>query len=139
MRELRVLWIAFRTTLQTRLEYRVDLALGLLGSLGLQGAGLGMLWVVLQQRPDLAGWKPVEIGVLFALTTMIQGTSELFFNHVWLTPQHLIRGTFDRLLVYPVHRLPFFLMTTPELHALGNLGGGFALLLCAAGSSRSFS
>ena len=129
MRELRTLWIAFRTTLQTRLEYRADLALGLLGSMGMQAASLGMLWVVLHTRSDLAGWKPAEIGVLFALTAMIQGTSELFFNHVWWTPAYVIRGTFDRLLVYPVRSLPFFLLTCPELHALGNIGGGTALLL----------
>ena len=129
MRELRAYWIAFRTTLQTRLEYRADLFLGLLGSIGMQAASLGMLWVVLHKRSDLAGWKPAEIGVLFALTAMIQGTSELFFNHVWWTPAYIIRGTFDRLLVYPVRSLPFFLLTCPELHALGNIGGGFILLL----------
>ncbi len=129
MRELRTLWIAFRTTLQTRLEYRADLALGLLGSLGMQAASLGMLWVVLHSKGDLAGWKPAEIGILFALTAMIQGCSELFFNHVWWTPVYVVRGTFDRLMVYPVRSLPFFLLTCPELHALGNLGGGGALLL----------
>jgi ABC-2 type transport system permease protein len=121
--------MAFRTTLQTRLEYRADLILGLTGALGLQGAGLGMLWVVLHNRGDLAGWKPAEIGVLFALTTLVQGVSELFFNHVWFTPAYLLRGTFDRLLVYPVRSLPFFLLTSPELHALGNIGGGALLLL----------
>lgn len=129
LRELKTLWIAFRTTLQTRLEYRVDLLLGLLGALGMQAASLGMLWVVLHSKGDLAGWKPAEIGVLFALTAMIQGTSELFFNHVWWTPTYIIRGTFDRLLVYPVRSLPFFLLTCPELHALGNIGGGAVLLL----------
>ena len=121
MGELRAYWHAFRTTLQTRLEYRVDFVLGFLGSLGLQASALGMLWVVLFKRGDLAGWKPAEIGVLFALNTMVQGCSELFFNHVWWTPAYVMRGTFDRLLVYPVRSLPFFLLTCPELHALGNL------------------
>jgi ABC-2 type transport system permease protein len=126
---LRVYWIAFRTTLQTRLEYRADLVLGLLGALGLQAASLGTLWVVLHNRGDLAGWRPAEIGVLFALTVLVQGMSELFFNHVWFTPAYILRGTFDRLLVYPVRSLPFFLLTSPELHSLGNIGGGSALLL----------
>lgn len=130
MREPRILWKAWITTLQTRLEYRVDLALGLAGALGMQAAGLGMLWVVLSRHGgDLAGWKPVEIGVLFGLTAMIQGVSELFFNHVWWTPTYIVRGQFDRLLVYPVRALPFFLVTCPELHALGNIGGGLLLVL----------
>lgn len=130
MRELRVLWRAFRTTLQTRLEYRADLALGLAGSLGLQASSLGLLWVLLHASGGaLGGWKPAEIGVLYGMTAMVQGTSELFFNHIWWTPTYVIRGQFDRLLVYPVRSLPFFLVTCPELHALGNLSGGLCLTL----------
>jgi ABC-2 type transport system permease protein len=133
MRELKVLWKAWITTLQTRLEYRVDLALGLAGALGMQVSGLCLMWVVLTHHGgDLAGWKPAEIGVLFGLTAMIQGCSELFFNHVWWTPTYIVRGQFDRLLVYPVRALPFFLMTCPELHAIGNIGGGLAVL-CYSG------
>jgi len=128
MRELRVLWRAFRTTLQTRLEYRVDLVFGLLGALGMQAASLGMLWVVLHASGGtLAGWRPSQIGILYGMTAMVQGTSELFFNHIWWAPTYIVRGQFDRLLVYPVRSLPFFLVTCPELHALGNLGGGLVL------------
>ena len=46
MRELRVLWKGFIITLQTRLEYRVDFVLGLLGSIGLNSG----------YQPDEAGW-----------------------------------------------------------------------------------
>ncbi|MGH7441980.1 MAG: ABC transporter permease [bacterium] len=130
MREARVLWLAFKTTLQTRLEYRVDLMLGLLGSLGMQAASLGLLWVLLNASGGtLAGWKPAQIGVLYGMTAMVLGCSELFFNHIWMAPVYIIRGQFDRLLVYPVRALPFYLMTSPELHAIGNLGGGLLLTL----------
>ncbi len=130
MRELKVLWRAFTTTLQTRLEYRVDLALGLFGALGLQAASLALLWVVLRAAGgSLAGWKPAQIGVLYGMTALVQGTSELFFNHIWMAPIYIIRGQFDRLLVYPVRSLPFYLVTSPELHSIGNLAGGLALTL----------
>jgi ABC-2 type transport system permease protein len=132
MGQIRTHWLAFKTTLQTRLEYRVDFALGLLGSFGWQAAGLSLLWIVLHSSGgELAGWKPYELGLIFGLTAMVQGCSELFFNHVWWTPIYVIRGQFDRLLCYPVRPLPFFLLTCPELHALGNIGGGFILFsLC---------
>jgi ABC-2 type transport system permease protein len=142
MRELRVLWRAFRTTLQTRLEYRADLALGLLGAFGLQASSLGMLWVLLHASGGgLCGWNSSQIGVLYGMTALVQGTSELFFNHIWWTPTYIVRGQFDRLLVYPVRSLPFFLMTCPELHALGNLSGGLFLTLYfghAAGLSAAW-
>ena len=126
MRLHRVLWLAFKTTLQTRFEYRADLVLGLLGSFGWQCAGLASIWVVLHQSSSgsLAQWSPLQIGLIFGLTSMIQGCSELLFNHIWMTPVYVIRGQFDRLLCYPVPNLPFFLVTSPELHALGNLASG---------------
>jgi len=129
MSELRTLRHLLRTTMQTRLEYRADLALGLAGSLGMQAASLGLLWVVLHTRGDLGGWKPAEIGCLYAITSMVLGFSELFFNGIWWAPTYVQRGQFDRLLVYPVRNLPFMLMLSPELHALGNLCGGFILLI----------
>jgi ABC-2 type transport system permease protein len=129
----RAYWTAFKTTLQTRFEYRADLALGLLGAFGWQAAGLSMLWVVLHAQSGLlAGWAPMEIGLIFGLTAMIQGTSEMFFNHIWWTPVYVVRGQFDRLLTYPVRPLPFFLVTCPELHAIGNLAGGLALFCYCA-------
>jgi ABC-2 type transport system permease protein len=98
-----------------------------------------MLWVVLHASGGtLAGWTPSQIGVLYGFTAMVQGTSELFFNHIWWTPTYVVRGQFDRLLVYPVRSLPFFLMTCPELHALGNLTGGLALTI-AFGRSAGIS
>lgn len=128
MSQLRVHWLAFKTTLQTRMEYRSDFALGLLGSLGWQAAGLATLWIVLNAGGgSLAGWKPYELGLLFGLTSMIQGVSELCFNHIWWAPIYVVRGQFDRLLCYPVRALPFFLITSPELHSFGNIGGGLIL------------
>ena len=48
--------MGFIITLQTRLEYRVDFVLGVLGSIGLQTASLGTLWVLLKSMPVMAGW-----------------------------------------------------------------------------------
>jgi ABC-2 type transport system permease protein len=122
---------AFKASLQTKLEYRADFFLGIGASLFLQAAGLGSLWVVINQSPDLAGWSGTQVALLFGLTTAVQGLGELFFNQIWLVPVHIIRGQIDRLLVYPVKSLPFYLLTFPDLHAFGNIGGGI-LIYCVA-------
>ena len=135
MRELRVLWKGFIITLQTRLEYRVDFVLGVLGSIGLQAASLGTLWVLLKSMPVMAGWTPPQIVMIFGMTALVHGTSEVFFNQIWFTPMHLIRGQFDRLLVYPVRSLPFYLVTSPELHSFGNLVSGLVTFIVGARAS----
>ena len=98
---------AFKTSLQTKFEYRTDFFLGVTAALGLQASGLGMLWVVINQSPSLAGWSAMQVALLFGLATAVQGLSELLFNHIWYVPIYVIRGQIDRLLVYPVKSLPY--------------------------------
>ncbi|HYO98082.1 MAG TPA: ABC-2 family transporter protein [Polyangiaceae bacterium] len=112
---------AFKAALQTKLEYRVDLVIGMLTAILLQFAALSLLWIVLGNTPSLGGWSPAEVLFLFGMTAASLGASELLFNQIWLLPQAIVAGDLDRLLTYPVNTLAFFLVTRPELHAFGNL------------------
>lgn len=126
---LRVYAQAFNATLQTKLEYRADLLVGILTSMMMQAASLSLLWIVLRAVPALAGWSPPEVLFLFGMTAACLGGSELFFNQIWLLPQAILLGDLDRLLTYPVRSLPFYLVTRPELHAIGNVFTGVAYVV----------
>lgn len=119
---------AFRAALQAKLEYRTDFIVGVITSLLLQFAALSFLLIVFGNTPALAGWKGSEVVFLFGMTAICLGTSELLFNHIWLLPQYVVSGDLDRLLMYPLHSLAFFLVTRPELHAFGNLSSGALLV-----------
>lgn len=116
---------AFSAALQAKLEYRADLLVGIVTSMMMQAASLSLLWTVLRAVPTLGGWSSAEVLYLFGMTAACLGGSELFFNQIWLLPSAIVMGDLDRLLTYPVRALPFFLVTRPELHALGNLLTGF--------------
>jgi ABC-2 type transport system permease protein len=122
---------AFNATLQTKLEYRADLCVGVITAVMMQAASLSLLWIVLRAVPSLAGWSAPEVLFLFGMTAACLGGSELFFNHIWLLPQAILQGDLDRLLTYPVRSLPFYLVTRPELHAIGNLTTGAAYVVTA--------
>jgi ABC-2 type transport system permease protein len=117
---------AFKASLQAKLEYRVDLVVGVITSMLMQGASLSFLLIVLRNTPTLAGWSGAQVVFLFGMTAGCLGASEVLFNQVWLLPQYIIAGDLDRLLTYPVRSLLFFLVTRPELHAFGNLLTGLA-------------
>ncbi|MEP7050658.1 MAG: ABC-2 family transporter protein [Pseudomonadota bacterium] len=116
-----VYFSAFKASVQAKLEYRADLLIGVVTSLLMQGAALSFLLIVLQSTPTLAGWSGREVVFLFGMTAACLGGSEVLFNQIWALPQYIIAGDLDRLLTYPVNSLLFFLITRPELHALGNL------------------
>ncbi len=128
---LRVYWQAYAASVQAKLEYRADLVVGVVTAMLSQAAALSLLWIVLSAVPTLGGWTPPQVLFLFGMTAACLGGSELFFNQIWLLPQSIVMGDLDRLLTYPVRALPFFLVTRPELHALGNL---FTGALYVAGS-----
>lgn len=119
---------AFRAALQAKLEYRADFVVGMVTSVLLQLAALSFLLVVFRNAPSLDGWRGAEVVFLFGMTAVCLGTSELFFNHIWMLPQYIVSGDLDRLLMYPVNSLVFFLVTRPELHAFGNLLTGGCLV-----------
>lgn len=123
---LRVYAQAYSASLQAKLEYRADFAIGVVTSMMLQAAGLSLLWIVLRAAPSLDGWTAPQVLYLFGMTAACLGGSELFFNQIWLLPSAIVMGDLDRLLTYPVRALPFFLLTRPELHAFGNVLTGFA-------------
>jgi ABC-2 type transport system permease protein len=125
---LRVYAKAYKAVLMTKLEYRLDFAIGAFSAMALQLSGLLFLHVALQGMPSMGGWSVPEIVFLFGLTGAALGMSELLFNHLWYLPFYVVNGELDRLLLYPVRSLPFFLVTSPELHAFGNLGAGLALM-----------
>jgi ABC-2 type transport system permease protein len=131
-RTFKICYRAFKAALQTKLEYRVDMALGMGAAIGFQLATLGMYSVLMNKHDTLAGWTGNELLLLLGLTTLTHGTCELFCNHIWLVPYYVVRGQLDRLMIMPVPTLPYLLVTAPELHCFGNLGAGAVLVAIAA-------
>lgn len=127
MASLNVYWTAYKAALLQKLEYRLDLALGVVTAMMLRLSSLAFLLVVLHQSPTLTGWTGAQVIFLSGLTAMVLGLSELFFNNVWMVPYYIVMGDMDRLLVYPVRTLPFLLISNPVVHAFGNLLVGAAL------------
>lgn len=118
---------AFKAVLMTKLEYRADFAIGIVTAILTQCTALFFLDVILRNAPSIGGWSGSQVLLLFGLTAGALGLSELFFNHLWYLPYYIVNGELDRLLLYPVRSLPFFLITSPELHSFGNLASGLAL------------
>jgi ABC-2 type transport system permease protein len=126
-----VYFSAFKASLQAKFEYRVDLVVGVVTSMLMQAAALSFLFIVLRHTQTLAGWSERQVLFLFGMTAGSLGASEMLFNQIWLLPQYIVAGDLDRLLTYPVRSLLFFLVTRPELHALGNLLTGAAYVVAS--------
>jgi ABC-2 type transport system permease protein len=124
---LRLFWVAIRA----RAQYRADFLIGCTTAVLAQLSALSFYWIVFTNVPSLGGWSPSSVLFLFGITGLVLSFSELFFNGIWLLPQHIVEGNLDRVLLYPVHHLTFLLMARPEVHAFGNLFSGSLVLASA--------
>jgi ABC-2 type transport system permease protein len=120
MSTLSVYFALYKTALRSRAEYRVDTAVGVVTAIAMQLAAFAFFWVIFSHAPELGGWKPAEVLLLFGLTAMVLGLSEATINGIWWLPFYVVDGQLDRLLVYPMNSLTFVLLSRPELHAIGN-------------------
>ena len=64
MKNLKLYWLAFNTSLQAKFEYRVDFLLGILTSCMLQLSALAQLWIIFHQTHGLNGWMPDQVILL---------------------------------------------------------------------------
>lgn len=131
MRAWRVYWTMHKLGVRARAAYRVDFALAIATAVATQLAALSLYWAVSEQSPAIGGWSRDEVLLLFGLTGLVLGCSELAVNGIWLVPSYIFRGDLDRFLLFPLRSLPLLLMARPEPHAFGNIGTSLALLLLA--------
>ena len=129
MNKLRFYYTLFVAAIKTRTEYRVDFIINVATAVTMQMAALGFFWVIFHSTQSLGGWMASEVLILFGLTAITIALSELFLNGIWMLPFYIINGEMDRLMVYPVRGLLFMMLSRPELHALGNLASGIAMLV----------
>jgi ABC-2 type transport system permease protein len=64
------------------------------------------MWVMLYSFDAIEGWSFWELLFLFALSVLSWGVCVVFFFHFRTLDEYIVKGTFDRFLVRPIH--PFF-------------------------------
>lgn len=118
MREhLTVYLTMIRAAVITRLQYRADFLMGILGVFILNAGTLGTTWVLLNRFHELNGWGFWEIVFLYNLWLLGHGIRAVFFRHVTNLEQFILDGTFDQLLIRPASPLVQFMGR--EIHYLG--------------------
>lgn len=64
--------------IRAAIEYRGDFWIGILGAMIQQGAGLVFVTALFSQIPEVAGWTVWNIAILYGLTMLPKGLTELF-------------------------------------------------------------
>lgn len=114
-----------RAAVLTRLEYRADFVMGIIGVFILNAGTLATSWVLLNRFHTLHGWTFWQILFLYNFWLLGHGIRSIFFRHINMLEQFIVEGTFDQILTRPASPLVQFLGR--EVHYLGF---GDVLLSC---------
>ncbi|KEO81972.1 ABC transporter permease [Tumebacillus flagellatus] len=118
MRENMTIYLTMiRAAVLTRLEYRADFVMGIIGVFILNAGTLATSWVLLSRFQNLHGWTFWEIVFLYNMWLLGHGIRAVFFRHINMLEQFIVEGTFDQILTRPANPLVQFLGR--EVHYLG--------------------
>ena len=85
----------------SRMQYRADFIVGILGLLFWNVVNLGLIGVLVTQFTNLKDWTLWELVFLYSLWILAHGLYSMFFSHISQLENYLIEGSFDQFLLRP--------------------------------------
>lgn len=87
--------------LRSQMQYKVSFLLALFGSFLVNAAEFGVVVVLFGRIPRLADWSLPEVALLYGLSGVSFALAEILAAALDNFQLHIVRGTFDRVLVRP--------------------------------------
>ena len=116
--------------LRSQMQYKVSFILSLIGSFLVNLTEFGVVAVLFTRIPQLAGWSLAEVALLYGLSGTAFATAETVASALDSFQVHIVRGTFDRVLVRPRGALFQVLVEDVALRRLGRvLQAGLVLVV----------
>jgi ABC-2 type transport system permease protein len=119
--------------LRSQLQYKVSFILALLGSFLACVTEFGVVIVLFTRVPQLAGWSLAEVALLYGISGLCFAIAEIIAAALDDFGVHIVRGTFDRVLVRPRGALFQVLSEDFALRRVGRITQAAMVLLIALG------
>jgi ABC-2 type transport system permease protein len=117
--------------IRAQMQYRISFLLMTLVSFVVTGSDLLAILILFNYFGELAGWHAGEVALLYGLTMVAFGLSEMVAAGFDLFPQAIRQGEFDRLLLRPVGVFVQVLAADFQLRRLGRVAQGSLALALA--------
>src|SRR5262245_38724880 len=113
------------------MQYKVSFLLALAGSFLVNLIEFGVAIAIFTRIPLLVGWSLAEVALLYGLSATSFAVAELVASALDSFDVHIVRGTFDRVLVRPRGALFQVLVEDFALRRVGRVGQGVLVLVFA--------
>src|SRR5215216_5224796 len=117
--------------LRGQMQYKVSFVLSLTGSFLVNLTEFGVIAVLFTRIPHLAGWSLAEVALLYGISGVCFAVAELIASALDNFQVHIVRGTFDRVLVRPRGALFQCLSEDFALRRVGRIAQAVLVLVIA--------
>ena len=135
----RILKIYFRLLSQNikmLMEYRIDFLTGAFSFIIDQVVGIGFIFIIFSQIPQLAGYTLDQIVFIYGFSLIPKGLDHMFTDNLWSVGYFIVqKGDFDKYLTRPINPLFHIIAEKFQIDAAGELIMGIILVCISAGSA----
>ena len=132
-RALKIYRLLVVQNLKRLMEYRADFLTGAVSFLIDQAVGIGFIFIIFSQIPQLAGFTFPQILFIYGLSQIPKGLDHLLTDNLWCVGYFIVRkGDFDKYLIRPINPLFHVIAENFQVDAIGELVVGIGLLVYAA-------
>ncbi|MGI9147314.1 MAG: ABC transporter permease [Chloroflexota bacterium] len=117
--------------LRSQMQYKVSFILALVGSFLACVTEFGVVVVVFLRVPALAGWSFAEVALLYGISGVCFAVAEIIAAALDNFQLHVVRGTFDRVLVRPRGALFQVIVEDFALRRVGRIAQAVLVLVIA--------
>lgn len=135
-RNLRLYWLLQRASWRSALQYRLNIAVTVLGGAVYHGSGFAFLWVLLHTFHTLAGWSIGPVAFLYGLRLLAHAVWLVAIGGVTWVDRMVREGEFERMLLRPVNPLLQVVTNRRDLMYLGDLSTALAVFGVATVAAR---
>ena len=105
MNGLQLYFRLIQISMLSRMQYRANFIVGLLGLIVWNAVNLGLIGILITQFSSLKEWTLWQLVFLYCLWILGHSLYSLFFSHISQMEDYLIEGTFDQFLLRPASPL----------------------------------
>lgn len=121
--------------LKRLMEYKIDFLTGAISFLIDQTVGIGFIFIIFSQIPQLAGFTFEQIVFVYGFSLIPKGIDHLLTDNLWNVGYFIVRkGDFDKYLTRPINPLFHVIAEQFQIDALGELLVGIVLVCSVSGS-----
>lgn len=122
--------------IKSKMSYRADFIISMIGMIATSVAGAASFWLVFQNFPTINGWNYYEMIFLYGFSLISATPAQCLFDNNWNLRMQVYSGDFIKYCFRPINLFFYYMSEVFDIKGLGQFGFGVAAVIYAWGKLK---